>query len=250
MWQLMQFQSKFSVSKFLITTGSNSAFEFVKESELLDLTTKGGNLCKNNPVNFPEGVINAYGGLVGDTVLICGGYDGDIFMDACYTLSRKSKNYVTQMSVIREHGASLIINDTTLWITGGRTLASSEFITVTGTEPGPDLPMALWRHAIVAISNKVSMIIGGDLNHPLTNAIEASDRTPTGSTFYGYHTANGTDWINGPSLIHPRIMHMAGIVTDTITNENFVVVTGGNFDIPYQYATEILQNNEWLQGRM
>ena len=43
--------------------------------------------------------------------------------------------------------------------------------------------------------------------------------------------------------------HAAGIVTDEVTDEHFVAVTGGcNGDC--LDSTEILQDGEWVQGKM
>ena len=46
------------------------------------------------------------------------------------------------------------------------------------------------------------------------------------STFYYDHIES--EWIPGPSLKQRRKHLAAGIVTDEVTNENFVVVTGGS----------------------
>ena len=59
------------VSKILIATGSNMDGDQTS-SEIVDLTIKGGNMCKNWP-HFPIGVYGATGGFIGSTVMICGG---------------------------------------------------------------------------------------------------------------------------------------------------------------------------------
>ena len=46
-------------------------------------------------------------------------------------------------------------------------------------------------------------------------------------------------------MIQARGTHAAGIVTDEVTDEHFVVVTGGLF---YLDSSEILQDREWVQG--
>ena len=115
-------------------------------------------------------------------------------------------------------------------------LVSTEYVTVTGTMLGPDLPMALDSHAMVAINSTCSMVIGGLSN----NGISAS-------TFF--YDRNEEEWINGPSLIQARDSHAAGIVTDEVTDEQFVAVTGGS-DYGYLDSTEILQDREWVQGKI
>ena len=231
--------SSFTVSKILITTGSNRDGT-QKTSEIIDLTIKGGNKCKNWP-DFPLSISGAIGGLIGTDVLICGGYDSR-YIDECYSLNSKKATFVTYMLNKREDAASLVLNDNTLWITGGHdwigfshahTYASTEYITMTGTAYGPNLPMPLEQHAILAINSSCSMVIGGG----------NGDIYDVTSTFYYDH--NNDVWTNGPSMNQARDDHAAGIVTDEFTNENYVAVTGG-----YEKdSTELLQNNEWIQGK-
>ena len=194
-------------------------------------------MCNNWP-DFPIGVMWATGGFIGDTAIICGGYaGGGLYVDECYSLTSKKATLVTHMSVERSGAASIVINDNILWVTGGKYsyygyLASTEYVTVTETMLGPDLPMTLDSHAMVAINRTCSMVIGGWF-YGVTSA-----------TFFYDH--NEGEWINGPSLIQERYGHTAGIVTDEVTGEDFVAVTGGNdFD-----STEILQDGEWVQGKI
>jgi hypothetical protein len=228
------------VSKVLITSGLNLDGHQTT-SEIVDLTIRGGNMCKRWP-NFPIGLYGATGGFIGNNVIICGGL-GSSKVDECYSLtSSKKATIVPHMSVEREHAASIVLNDTTLWVTGGWNsqllgnngpLASSDFVTMVGTISGPALPVTLYRHTIVAINSTVSMVIGG---------ADAS-----ASTFYYKH--NEGEWRNGPSLIEAREDHASGIVTDEVTNENFVAVTGGLS--PYFLdSTEILQDGKWVQGKI
>ena len=70
------------------------------------------------------------------------------------------------MTVWRASAASIVFNDNALWITGGYNhyfgvLASTEYVTMTKTMPGPDMPIALEGHTMVAINKTCSMIIGG-----------------------------------------------------------------------------------------
>ena len=151
------------------------------------------------------------------------------------------------MSVSRLHAASIVINDNTLWVTGGignsGYLASTEYVTLTGTMLGPDLPMVLDHYAIVAINSTYSMVIGGLFYDSSTDFYSASTH---------YYDRNEGKWINGPSLIQGRYGHAAGIVTDEVTDENFVAVTGGYGLVwsGFVESTEILQDGEWVQGKI
>ena len=206
-------------------------------------------MCNNWP-DFPISVQQgATGGLIENTVIICGGSISltDSF-DECYSLTSEKAALVTHMSVGRQFAASIVLNDNTLWVTGGVDyatmgnvwdLASTEYVKMTGTMLGPDLPIALSDHAIVAINSTCSMVIGGDSHSGVYSA----------STFFYDH--NEGEWINGPSLMQARGGHAAGIVTDEVTNEHFVAVTGGFYFSYYIGSldyTEILQNGEWVEG--
>ena len=190
-------------------------------------------MCKNWPDSLR--VNGATGGLIGDTAMICGGRADSYMGDECYSLTSEKATLVTHMLVWRENAASIVFNENILWVTGGYGpsgfLASTEYVTMTGTMPGPDLPKDLSNHAMVAINSTCSMVIGGSYSW---------------STHYFDHSEH--DWINGPSLIKLRSGHAAGIVTDEMTDENFVAVTGG-----YGQAgqlSEILQDGNWVQGKI
>ena len=47
----------------------------------------------------------------------------------------------------------------------------------------------------------------------------------------------------------PRNYHAAGIITDLVTDEQLVAVTGG-WSCDILTSTEILQNGEWVQGKI
>ena len=126
-------------------------------------------MCKNWP-DLPMDFYGATGGLIGNTVLICGGYGKRnssyrrSSLDDCYSMTSQKVTLVTHLSVKRFNAASIVLNDNTLWVTGGRysrILPSTEYVTISGTLPGPDLPFPLYDHALVAINSTCSMVIGG-----------------------------------------------------------------------------------------
>ena len=169
----------------------------------------------------------ATGGVIGDTVIICGGYDGGNNVDECYRLtSEKKPQLFTHMLVERQYAASIVLNDNILWVTGGWSgayLASTEYVTSTGTILGPNLPQPLTNHAMIAINKTCSMVIGGiSADYSATTYFHEQDRT----LFYDH---NEGEWITGPSLMQARMNHAAGIVTDEVTDESLVAVTGGRY---------------------
>ena len=228
----------------MVTTGWSQAGDQTT-SEIVDLTIKKDNMCKNWP-KLPKDIHGATGGLVGNTVIICGGsyfysYPYSISINECYSLTSQKVKLVTHMSVLRTSAASIVLNETILWVTGGwsgtESYSSTEYVSLSETMPGPDLPLSLFRHAMVSINSSVSMVIGGHNGGPTT------------TTFF-YDHIDG-EWINGPKLIQERGLHTAGIVTDEVTNENYVAVTGGEDTNSNELdTTEILQDEKWVQGKI
>ena len=151
------------------------------------------------------------------------------------------------MSKKRGFAASLITNENNLWVTGGRSVyndifSSTEYILENGESiKGPNLPIGLAAHTVVGINSTFSMFVGGFI----------SGVTSTDFTYY-YDNYNQV-WFDGPKLKFPRSFHGSGIVTDLITRERLLVVTGGlSYDeeyIPTDYrSTEILIDGIWVLG--
>ena len=127
-----------SVTKFLVTTGDN-ADGYQRTSEMVDLAIKSDSSCKNW-AEFPKDVDSATGGVIKETVVICGGGIPGESYDECYSMNGKAATLITHMTAKRQYAASLVINGASLWITGGLSsdtgiLASSEFITLEGSTP-------------------------------------------------------------------------------------------------------------------
>ena len=234
-------QISFAVTKFLITTGKNSN-GYQRTSEMIDLAIKSDSSCKNW-AEFPKDVDSATGGVIKETVVICGGGNSDESFDECYSLNGKVAALITQMSTEREYAASLVINGESLWITGGQSfntgiLASSEYIKLEGGIPGPDLPIPIHSHALVAINKTCSIFIGGGTTGYVT--------LPT--VYYFEH--EGKKWNQGPDLMQARRGHASGIVTDEASYDEFVIVTGGGYNGIMLDSTEILIDNQWNLGNV
>ena len=223
----------FTASKFLITTGWNG--NYVTKSEIIDLSKLGNYQCPDW-VDYPIEVQGATGGLLGTIPIICGGYPAT---DECYKITAKEVVLVVKMTTKRAGAASVTINSTSLWITGGlngnNVLSSSEFVQMEGTMPGPELPIAVYYHAMINTRNDLTMVIGGKTTGNYYSA----------KTFYYNH--NYGNWSDGPKLNQGRENHAVGIVTDEATHEKLVIVTGGynGFNLK---STEILISDAWSLG--
>ena len=99
---------------------------------------------------------------------------------------------------------------------------------------GPELPIAVNRHAMINIGNDRTVVIGG------------YSGSYSAQTFIYNH--NHGNWSYGPSLIQARDDHAAGIVTDEITHKTLAIVTGGFFNGGFLKSTEILKGGSWTLG--
>ena len=232
---------EFLVTKLLITSGVNSVMtSYVSQSEVLELTSNNGSQCPNwIDMNFK----GSTGGLL-DKPLICGG----IFLDNstsdwCFSIINQDSKNVTKMLVKRAFATSIVLNEDTLWISGGfdedngLIHASSEFIHLDNTILGPELPRPSHRHAMVMIASDLTMVVGG----LSSNGTNGSNRT-----YYFDH--NAQTWTDGPILLIGRHAHAASAIIDVVTKETIVIVTGG-FSNQSLDSTEILLDEKWTRGK-
>ena len=133
--------------------------------EMIDLSISGNYHCPQW-VNYPIAIHGAIGGLLEGIPIICGGTNLAYTSNKCYKITSKNSYQNVIMSTSRSNAAGVVINDSTLWITGGtdhnkNALSSSEFIQLNETMPGPNLPIPLAGHTMVNIDNNLTLFIGG-----------------------------------------------------------------------------------------
>ena len=153
----------FPVSKFLIATGDDGSYS--ETIEIIDLSISGNYQCPFW-VNYPIAIHGAIGGLLEGIPVICGGTNLAYTSNICYKIKSKKTYEIVAMSTTRSNAAGVVINGSTLWITGGKdhnanVFWSSEFIQLNETMPGPNLPIPLVGHTMVNIDNDLTMFIGG-----------------------------------------------------------------------------------------
>ena len=154
----------FPVSKFLIVSGTMGG-GYDETIEMIDLSISGNYQCPNW-VNYPIAIHGATGGLLEGIPIICGGSNYAYTSNKCYKITSKKSDQNVIMSTLRSNAAGVVINGSTLWITGGKdhnanALSSSEFIQLNRTMPGPKLPIPLLGHTMVNIDDDLIMFIGG-----------------------------------------------------------------------------------------
>ena len=176
-------------------------------------------LSCQNLAPFAKKTYGATGALVEGVPLICCGYVDYPYSDECYQITKSMTSLVTNMKSKRGGAASVVLNKNQLWVMGGydgsTRRKSTEYIQIdAGSTSGPDLPLAVKYHAIVAWTSSSFMLIGGyDGNH-------------LAKTFY-YHVDKPDEWIPGPELKQARHSHAAGLGMDRATNDPYIAVTGG-----------------------
>ena len=206
-----------------------------------------------NMASFAKYRGGATGALVDGTPLICGNDYRNDGSDECYIITNSSTSFVSKMNSKRSEAASVVVNINKLWVLGGRDdyssyLSSSEYIQIgIGSSTGPELPLAVYDHAMVALNQSTFMLIGGD----------HGGYVYLSKTFY-FEESN-QNWIPGPDLQQARTGHAAGLGTDTATSQQYIAVTGGRYydsDIYwyiYLSSVEILYSGEtewhWQTGK-
>ena len=212
--------------------------DFITKLETIDLSTSTSTCL--DWIDYPIGVYEATGGLLGGIPVICGGQSGANVENMCYAIG------VGAMSTKRMRAASVALNGERLWISGGFTgsneLSSSEFVNIDGqTTPGPELPFSIQMHIMINIAYNNTLVIGG---------YSSAFGYLATVHFYNHHYEI---WSNAPLLNEARAKTAAGIIVDEVTFEELVVVTGGlDFTNGIKYilmSTEILDGGEWSMGK-
>ena len=138
MWRSWNFNN-FSVidSKFLVTSGLSNGYNGVT-SEIIDLSCSGYHRCPDW-VDYPLAATGATGLLLEHVPVICGGHSQieSLYHDECYKVTANKAVLLGRMSSKRKNAASVVIKNSTLWVTGGYSgnfaLSSSDFIYLNGS---------------------------------------------------------------------------------------------------------------------
>jgi hypothetical protein len=220
----------------LVTTGeptSNSV-----KSEVIDLQDPS-NICQNLE-DYPIGVSYAVGGLLnqGDP-LVCGGYP---LTKVCHVVNQPGQS--SEMLEERYYSASLTLNSSHLWITGGfgngLYLQTSEFVSIgQAAVEGPDLPYAVAYHCLVGVNSSTALLCGGQNN---------------GGNLNECHYMNLLDhsWSPGPSMMTKRVLHSCGIFKSAAHEGRNIVIAAGGYNGATLDSVEMLDftTNTWNEGKI
>jgi hypothetical protein len=191
--------------------------------------------------DYPIGVNGAVGGLLnqGDP-LVCGGYPAT---NVCYVVNKPGQS--SEMLEERYSSASLTMNSTHLWITGGRNyngyLQTSEFVSIgQPSVKGPDLPYAVEEHCLVGVNSSTALLCGG-YNGPTLNECH-------------YMDLEDHSWSQGPSMMTKRRTHSCGIFKSAAHQGRNIVIAAGGYYYNYNYldSVEMLDptTNTWNEGNI
>ena len=217
------------IGKLLISTGyplSNGV-----PSEVIDLENPS-NICENLP-DFPITVEGSVGGLIqNDIPLICGGWNITHNMK-CYSIGAK-ENLEVNLIQRRHYSGGIIINNN-LWITGGISPKTSEFILSNGTSiEGPKLPIDLLYHCATKINDSFVLLTGGADTMGQVLIVDAEQNFKMEK---------------GPSLLTERHSHACG--TFIHQEKLWVVVVGGTNGYDILNTTELWDPSSdqgWIKG--
>ena len=98
------------------------------------------------------------------------------------------------------------------------------------------MPFGLYHHSMVNIGHYSTLVIGG----------QSYSFISAQSFFYDHMHQM---WSFGPSLIWPRHSFAVGVVTDDLTKQEYIFVTGGKFDATVMSSTEFLMDANWQIGK-
>jgi hypothetical protein len=223
----------------LVTTGRTGQPKSTSvKSEVIDLED-ASNICQNLE-DYPIGVYGAFGGFLnqGDP-LVCGGWP---YTNVCYVVNKPGQS--SEMLEERIYSASLTLNSSHLWITGGSFsnayLQTSEFVSIgQPSVQGPDLPYAVQGHCLVGVNSSTALLCGGLNNGGIFNECH-------------YMDLEDHSWSQGPSMMTKRGYHSCGIFKSAAhQGRNIVIAAGGHNGVSLDSVEFLdLTTNTWSEGKI
>ena len=221
----------------MITTGR--PYSSARKTEVVDVVS--GESCADL-ADFPLENLGAVGANLHGTPVVCGGRDSSgTFYQICYKYSNNGWQQFASMKEKRRH-ATGVIHKNKFHVFGGYSdvysrIKTTELISIDGgVEYGPELPEAVYSHAITSINSTVSLLSGGET--------DSNNYSPL--TWYINHETNV--FSSGPSLLQGRRWHGSATIVDKVTNAKIPMVTGGSGNGGKLDSTELLVNGHWQSG--
>ena len=213
------------------------------EGELIDLSGKN-DLCKSKQ---PFERWAAVGGVLNNSIIICGGKSniGGRHQN-CTLLDDSDKPFEIKMQEKRYGAASVVINDSSIWIVGGNNgendLNSSEVISLHDNKgkstKGFQFPFTITFHCMIQYAANSVFIIGGSQN----------GETSINTWIVRFLNDEIVQIKKGPELNHKRKLMSCSKMQDDSGNTK-LIVAGGKDDTTTLDSVEILAlGKNWIIG--
>ncbi len=215
----------------LLVFGGLSPAE-LNSPEVFDLEDRAASCTWPTGLSYPFTAHGMTGGILTESrLLVCGGARyGGVILDKCFALGTSNEvDLITE----RKFAASILIDNDTLWVTGGdtdgATVKTSEYVTLEGALPGPELISnneGIDRHCLLKLSQSTAIVVGGRNNVYKPR-------------MFSFETVT---WTTLANLNDGRSDHSCGIIYDKEIGSRILVTTGGyNWFTSKTYAsTELL----------
>ena len=171
----------------------------------------------------------------------------------CLLVGKVNQSTVSiKMGVARSYAASIIFNETTLWIVGGEqggwTLHSStEFITIDSKQQmtqayGPELPFGISKHCMVKFNSTTIYLIGGSMGvGTISKKVWIIDPTQN-------FTMTEGPSLGGNKYKSPKSMEIFTSCGKMKYNDTDVIVVVGSREYLELDTVEILFPTGWVKG--
>ncbi len=197
-----------------------------------------------------------------NTPIFCGGFamDGTGVSDKCYTPSSldpvafMQEERLESASIIVRRGNSLEEEEVLLWVTGGtdgyfNPLDTTDFVSSSGSMPGPTLPYPRGHHCLVRAqpdNDHQFVFIGG-----LAGILHGYGQSTRSSFIYDM---NLDQWTNGPDIQDEKYAMGCGGILDQFYQGYIIVAGGGGNGYRSIQTTEFIDTRgemsswEWKNG--
>ena len=205
-----------------------------KQTEVIDLTDFSLT-CTSAFGELDSIRKHAVGELINGTPIVCGGED----ISDCIVFG-STQNERINLIEIRHRSASVLLNDTHLWILGGKSSSgnynSTEMINLNADNSvsGPELPVNLDSACAVKFNDSHIYLTGGYYS-----------MDDIGADKVWIYNMFDSSWTKGPSMKGARSVHGC-----TVFDQSLVIVAGGWNDGTALSSVEILDPNmnQWVPG--
>ena len=146
-------------TKLLVITGSGPDST---KSEIIDLADPNAK-CKPW-ADYPLAVNSSVGQMIGDKVVICGGYGSKGPVDKCYKVGPESVEAMPNLSTPKYYSSGGVLNES-LVVTGGfegkKQLDKTEYISGREQQNGVNIPMKSRNHCVIQVNEDELLHTGG-----------------------------------------------------------------------------------------